>query len=826
MNIVLHNLKKDLRKLRILLVFWFVLLAMHFSLVATGFKLMESDLTLQTIFNMIAMVLPFLQNIVLIILVPLLILEEPLVGTTAFWFTRPLSRKDLLKSKTLFIVLFLLLPPLLAEVVILAVNNASAIQMGYAIPEIILDRSYTIFIAAGFAVISRNFARYALTGVLFMLAFWLFGLGLQAYRMYFDTNFFIFWRENESLLWISREIFTKILIFVGGIGLVGYQYTTRRTRNTLSAAVTVACLSFGISAFWPIDFFEGRLKKVQVDTDGFEIEALVMPSAMHVSDDFSMANGKVARKLIYGRAEFSGGPENVVISPLSVISTLTLNGGQVIETKDAVGHTYPQLDWDYRALKSVFDDYRILDAQRLGQKDVVLAKVDVTTYMEENQKAGKLEGEIKTKILVYEIVDEMPLKVGESIGDGVLKTAISRVLRNENGCVVILRQRWLDLLFDPRTTSQPLYVLKNSDQEEIYLPNDDDRNFGNYSNDGRLQFATFNVDFTPQNYGMSRARIDEEWMDNAVLVKLVAVKQGELDLPFSIDNFKMKTTGRGYPSKNFAADKKANRTALDKVVLAENASREETEKYIKKLMSRGRNVNSWSVRDPEVKKYMKVGPDNLDLLVSYAGGARFGGNFHVKYAVEKMIRKQHKAFVLSNLEDYPWLVKGVKRFHWEEEARDTILEVLSQQPTYLPTEWIQIAAGYKDPETYDMLRDYFVEGGSASRTYKDLKKLKDFPLDEAVASAWERVKYDHEYAKYSMVPIAIKHGHLDALEIGVVDILIDEEGQDHNRGEVRKVLKKMMKWDDEGSFISWYQKNKENLVFDKDKNEFVVMKSQ
>src|SRR6202000_1816827 len=93
-----------------------------------------ADRLLQMLFTAINMLTPFLELLFLAVFVPFIIQEEPLVGTTAFWQTRPLSRLQLLRSKLLFILAVFVLPPLVVKTGVLAANGIAPRDIALAIP--------------------------------------------------------------------------------------------------------------------------------------------------------------------------------------------------------------------------------------------------------------------------------------------------------------------------------------------------------------------------------------------------------------------------------------------------------------------------------------------------------------------------------------------------------------------------------------------------------------------------------------------------------------------------------------------------------------------
>ena len=113
MNFVWHIVKKDLRALRWPLVVWVALIA---AKLAMGVLLLTSDTTGdQELFDTLSGISKVLAGLEFlgVVLVAALIQEDMLVGTTAFWITRPISGARLLTAKLLGLgIIFVVLPVL------------------------------------------------------------------------------------------------------------------------------------------------------------------------------------------------------------------------------------------------------------------------------------------------------------------------------------------------------------------------------------------------------------------------------------------------------------------------------------------------------------------------------------------------------------------------------------------------------------------------------------------------------------------------------------------------------------------------------------------
>jgi hypothetical protein len=94
MNLVVHHLKKDIRHLRSLLVLWFLLLLVNSLLLRSGLdRFVASDEGIEVLATAYVL-LYVLQQILQIVIVCQLVQADALAGTTAFWLTRPFSRRN------------------------------------------------------------------------------------------------------------------------------------------------------------------------------------------------------------------------------------------------------------------------------------------------------------------------------------------------------------------------------------------------------------------------------------------------------------------------------------------------------------------------------------------------------------------------------------------------------------------------------------------------------------------------------------------------------------------------------------------------------------
>lgn len=228
MHQALHILKKDVEFLRYQIAIT-MLAAMAFCLMGT-FNIRGAGST--------AFILP----VTWWFLIAAVIHAEPLSGSGHFWLTRPYRRKSLLYAKALFIVVFVNLPVLLADVVIVhAAGFPVTANIGGLLWTQVLLLSVLEIPAAAIASITSGFLELLIAMLFLILA----GLAWVLVAPMIHLGFP--WTELE---WI-RNYYLFGQIAIGTAIILLCQYAFRATFATRIAALFGPILLFASSALLP-----------------------------------------------------------------------------------------------------------------------------------------------------------------------------------------------------------------------------------------------------------------------------------------------------------------------------------------------------------------------------------------------------------------------------------------------------------------------------------------------------------------------------------------------------------------------------------------------
>ncbi len=234
---------------------------------------------------------------------------------------------------------------------------------------------------------------------------------------------------------------------------------------------------------------------------------------------------------------------------------------------------------------------------------------------------------------------------------------------------------------------------------------------------------------------------------------------------------------------------------LADIRLPANPSREQVALYIDAVLATGAGRNSWSSVDPQVGKLVAVGPDHIDLLLDSTDSHQV--ELWVSTAAQKLITARHRDLVLSRLRDRVFLAGMVRKFGWQDDAREIITAGL-ESGVVLPDAWLAIAVDYQDPALTPVLRRLLVQGPNRSHVYSVVRRAVGIDLDAAVQEAWQDMRAEgfgpasSAHDLHAFAGIAASHGIRDAL-VHLVEARMDPTLGDYERQTVRTSLRQACK---------------------------------
>jgi hypothetical protein len=161
----------------------------------------------------------------------------------------------------------------------------------------------------------------------------------------------------------------------------------------------------------------------------------------------------------------------------------------------------------------------------------------------------------------------------------------------------------------------------------------------------------------------------------------------------------------------------------------------------------------------------QVGHQHVSLLIDQLNINYPGPEGILIAALERVVTAGDKALILDGFRSKLSLIHEIRRFHWEPDAKDLLVQHLDGNSRYVPLECIDALVSLKDPSTYPALKSYFINGWNHAATYRAIELLPGMDLDQELPAAWEKSvsgsdKLDAAY----LCPAMLERGSKPAME--------------------------------------------------------------
>jgi len=258
---------------------------------------------------------------------------------------------------------------------------------------------------------------------------------------------------------------------------------------------------------------------------------------------------------------------------------------------------------------------------------------------------------------------------------------------------------------------------------------------------------------------------------------------------------------------------------LKKVVLPRDPTKEQVREYLGEIRRISSGQTVFGSNDPQVRMIAGIGAENVDVLLEFIGTGEF--LFYAMPALKVMVRPEHKELILEHLPMQPELVEVIVQQGWVEDAKDILIHGIHTRVDYLPVEWIDAVAQFKDPGTYDDLKWYLIHSYEPERVYEAIKDLPGMDLKETVQKGWQLKRYA-PYGSFEMAKVAVRFGNVEALG-ELIATAADPTAQEWHSRQARRLVWRLTGEAGTGAHLTeWFKSNKDKLVFDPQAGVFSV----
>ncbi len=244
MNLTWHIVKKDLRALKWPLGLWILLII---AKLGVGVVLLNADgtegLDWFNKMDALAKVLAAFE-FVSFVLTAAIIQQDLMVGTTAFWMTRPISGARLLRAKLICLGLVFIVAPVLVTLPWWLGCNYGIDEIGWAVTETVAAQAIAVLLGLLWSVVTDGFARFLMWTLVTLFATPML-TGIIAYYASRHQGSF----QPEL---VGTRFLLILLLSIGGIlVVVVHQFLTRNIGRSIAIIAGTVGLIVLTGAFWP-----------------------------------------------------------------------------------------------------------------------------------------------------------------------------------------------------------------------------------------------------------------------------------------------------------------------------------------------------------------------------------------------------------------------------------------------------------------------------------------------------------------------------------------------------------------------------------------------
>lgn len=542
MNLLRHILRFDLRRYRWLVAGWVTVTLVTVTLqawapfVQFGRRAVE-PVDLAITFGW------FAQILLAGVLLPLLVHTHAATGTTAFWMTRPFPPSTLVRSKLLLLSALFLGIPAICDAVVMVVYRVPLVPLLVAIAEASLQRAAVLFVFLSIAVLTPNFARFAVAigGIVLAVAviinLWVLVEMSRSQEMF---AYAVLTVGGVSPLGDRYEldptpaVVAAVAVILAGVLVFRHQYHTRATKRTIAMASGGAAITLFVVFAWPWPILKATSEVPTWAQDASSARLVTAREVVHMErgpDIDTPSPWRMGRGYVF----VQGVPAGWLAITRLRSAVVTTQSGERIESR-GIGYSsiLQSGPGDSTSLNSALKAILGVDAvvgPRLSPSESLVMIAATQQPALERNFAGSYRGEFAIDLAEMSVAAVLPLKAAATFQSGALR-------------IILVESRWYDAgvnivyrISDVRTSG---FDRTLPDSYDFYLRSPSRRQATEAQH--RFQSSTFfeprfgvsgmhlsaaspfyadmrEMNFSPNYYGTTVAvNIDRSWIDDAELV--------------------------------------------------------------------------------------------------------------------------------------------------------------------------------------------------------------------------------------------------------------------------------------------------------------------
>jgi hypothetical protein len=502
------------------------------------------------------------ELLLLFVLIALVVQTHPLVGSDAFWMTRPIPPRTLLVSKLVLLGLVMVAVPVLAELVLMAAYQVPARQSALVAADTALTKTMIVILLMTAAAMTRNFSRFAV----------LCGSALGAVAIAISIAVTILMSRADAAT-ATLELYSSatgpmpgdedptgaflwsVLVPMVGFAVLAVQYRTRSRARAVALGVVGLLLVTALVDVWRWPFLQPRVVLPEWTAAAQALRLSADPSSSDSRED-GMFGRSTPWTLTRARVHLAG-IEPGWSATIALLNASIENNG-VVTLKSARAGFPAAVPIDVTeevptriVVRDLLGIRRLIEPGPPKAESPVVFVTRGADASGSKPTTGLYQGRFKVTLTRHDVEATLPLTAGASHQKGSYRIEIDEIERTPGGVTLFARESRTLSAFDRTRPSLLSFYLRNREEGEALAVQPIDVREGPFLS----RFMPFGLGFSaaepsgfvarglmircPPGYGIQEESpsIDDRWIAGAELVIVRMTREGSVARDLIIPGF-------------------------------------------------------------------------------------------------------------------------------------------------------------------------------------------------------------------------------------------------------------------------------------------------
>lgn len=556
MNLALHLLRWDLRRFRLLLAVWVVLVATNAALEGV-WPMLAADVATRHMVGLIANLVWLARLLLTFVLAALVVQAHPLVGTDAFWTTRPIPPGLLLASKLFLLAVMMIAAPVVADVALMIAYHVPSPEITAVAAQNALYWALWVVLIVAAAALTPSLAQFALVigGALVAAAISIAALfSMLMYRSSREPPMAGNAELNDATSWVVGIV----LIVIAAVSLLAVQYRTRNRARSIAVGVAALAIAYVASSAWPWPLLAARTEMPSWTSDPSLLRLSADADTVYLDNNsFEFVQQPQDWRMVRAHVRLAGIEPGWSADIGVQDASVRVNGNVVLTSRvpaQLISAPIDDADGDSRAVGL----RRLLNVERMaGEWHYERTQWPVVLFAKEPDirrlapTDGAYEGRFRVSLTHHQIEAILPLRSGAAHQNGAYRFTLDRVGLQPGRVSINARVSDARSTFDRRPPGGFMFYLRNQQASEVVPGNEYDlRNevslmrvlpFGAGTASGESSGFTLRaamIYFQPSPGAVGQqVSFDSRWIEQAELVIVRSTQAGSVERRLAIPNF-------------------------------------------------------------------------------------------------------------------------------------------------------------------------------------------------------------------------------------------------------------------------------------------------